>query len=319
LSDGVNRYGYCRSNPVVLHDADGTDSALTDFDRAWVAKIALPILLTEVYQDKQGTYNISLERRILMVAHARTESTSQAQDTAGKYKDPEGFNVFNVQVPAGTKGSKTVQRAEYVKKVDPDKVDSINLNESVSVTSGSRKDQWKRYRKSGDEVKELGNVSVGIPMYSNMEQAIKGYFTFLQAKPGKKSYSALTDSSVGTAQFYAGLKGYGTDPRYADPATHIGALAKEVSGTLLAYAKERLPQIKQEIASLQEQISDINTWIAENRQAVDQTTDQNEKDQYTLVADNNQAIVERLQYQVEGLKQEERVLNQLVANPPPTN
>jgi hypothetical protein len=111
---------------------------LTDFDREWIKKIAMPILL---YPDA----SISLDHRILMVAHARLESG--AIPGGGKFKDPDGWNVFNLQVDAGTPNTKKVPRWEYKTKVSEDRVDKINLDETIAVESDGRTENWKKYKK----------------------------------------------------------------------------------------------------------------------------------------------------------------------------
>jgi RHS repeat-associated protein len=317
LSDGVNRYAYCRGNPIALHDADGMQSTLSSFDKAWVANIVVPILRTEVYTDKQGSHNISLEHRIMMAAQARAESTSMAQTDTGAYKDPEGFNVFNIQVNAGTPGSKTVKRAEYIVKLSKEDAAKADLEATEQVQSGSRKDTWKTYKKVGEDVFKLGNVSVGIPMYPSMEKAIQGYFQFQQARPGKKSYNALIDPSSAASDFYQGLKGFGTDPKYANAEKHIGPLTKDIIKLVQAYAKERLPQLDAEIKRNNEVLEGYLNDLAEHVKAKTLAETDEDKQAAQDDIDRDQDLINMVQGVIAPLEAERRALKEVAAMPAP--
>ena len=206
---------------------------LTDFDRDWIKKIAMPILL---YPDA----SISMDHRILMVAHARLESG--AIPGGGKFKEPDGWNVFNLQVDAGTPNSKKVPRWEYKNKVPEDQVDKIDMNETISIESDGRTENWKKYKKEASgEVKEYVKTWVGIPQYSDMTEAVKGYLEFLK-KAHKTAFTALTTDDQGAAAFAGGIARFGTGYN-KDIGKKIQGFVNEMKPKLRDYAKERLAEL----------------------------------------------------------------------------
>ena len=206
---------------------------LTDFDREWIKKIAMPILL---YPDA----SISLDHRILMVAHARLESG--AIPGGGKFKDPDAWNVFNLQMDAGTPNTKKVPRWEYKKKVPEDQVDKINFNETIAVESDGHTENWKKYKKElSGEVREFVKTWVGIPQYSDMNEAVKGYLEFLK-KGHKTAFTALTTDDQGAAAFAGGITHFGTGYN-RDIGKKIQGFVSEMTPKLRDYAKERRAEL----------------------------------------------------------------------------
>ena len=112
--------------------------------------MALPILLLDTFKGA----SISLEHRILIVAHARLESFSAPKDASASFKPPQGWNVFNFQVESaerkGTPGFEKVlgfepgTRWEYKEQV---RIKRSQLNETVEIAKpGSHeKNIWKKY------------------------------------------------------------------------------------------------------------------------------------------------------------------------------
>jgi hypothetical protein len=257
---------------------------------------------------------------MLMTAHARTESTLQAKDEADRYKKPEGYNVFNLQFEKALPNTNTlrVPRKEYVDPVPEAEAENINMKTMTEVTSGSHKMLWPKYKEvSPGVIKQLGTKWVRIPDYRNMEEAIQGYLAFLEKKPGQTAYKALTDPASGSAKFYEGLKGYGTAPAYANAQEEIGKLAREVSGLLVAYAKERLPQLKRDMQWEMENLADINQDIEDLKQQLEAAQDPNDKAVIQDDIETNQRLASQSTERLENLKREERVLNRVVSGPLP--
>jgi hypothetical protein len=206
---------------------------LTDFDRDWIKRIAMPIL---VYPDA----SISLDHRILMVAHARLESG--AIPGGGKFKEPDGWNVFNIQVDAGMPNTKKVPRWEYNKKVPEEEAEKVDLNLTMSIESNGRKEKWKKYKKlPSGEVREFVKVCVGIPQYADMNEAIKGYLEFLK-KVHKTALTALTTDDQGAAAFAGGITHFGTGYDQTI-GKKIEGFVGEMRPKLRDYARERLSQL----------------------------------------------------------------------------
>lgn len=212
---------------------------LTDFDREWIKKIAMPILL---YPDA----SISLDHRILMVAHARLESG--AASSTGQFSAPDGWNVFNLQVDAGTPNTKKVPRWEYKRKVPDDQADKVDLNETIAVTSDGRTENWKKYKKlPSGEVREFVQTWVGIPQYPDLKEAVKGYLEFLK-KMHKTAFTALTEDAKGAAEFSGGIAHFGTG--YGpDIGKKIQGFVTEMKPKLRQYAQERLSGTAKEPAA----------------------------------------------------------------------
>ena len=209
---------------------------LTDFDRDWIKKIAMPIL---TYSDG----SVSLDHRILMIAHARLESGAASK--SGQFSAPDGWNVFNLQVDAGTPGTKKVPRWEYKRKVPDDQADKVNLNETIAITSEGRTENWKRYKKlPSGEVREFVQTWVGIPQYADMNEAVKGYLDYLK-KMHKTAFTALTDEKKGAAEFSSGIASFGTG--YGpDIGKKIQGFVDEMRPKLRKYAAERLSELNKD-------------------------------------------------------------------------
>ena len=141
-----------RIGPLLAAKEVKSGSPLTFAERVWMDKVALPILLLDTYKGA----SISLEHRILIVAHARLESFSApgGKGAPASFKQPQGWNVFNFQVESaerkGTPGFEKVTgfepgtRWEYKEQVQ---IKRSQLNETVAIEKpGSHeKNIWKKY------------------------------------------------------------------------------------------------------------------------------------------------------------------------------
>jgi hypothetical protein len=206
---------------------------LTDFDREWIKKIAMPIVL---YPDA----SISMDHRMLMVAHGRLESG--AAPGGGKFKDPDGWNVFNIQLEAGAPNTKKVSRWEYIRKVPEDQVDKIDLNETMPITSDGRTENWKKYKKlPSGEVRQFVETFVGISQYSDMNEATKGYLEFLK-KIHKTAFTTLTTDDKSGADFAGGITHFGTGYDQSI-GKKIQGFVDEMKPKLRDYARERLSEM----------------------------------------------------------------------------
>ena len=139
-----------RIGPLLAAKEVKSGSPLTFAERVWIDKVALPILLLDTFKGA----SISLEHRILIVAHARLESFSAPKDASASFKPPQGWNVFNFQVEsAGRKGTPGFEKVlgfepgtrwEYKEQV---RIKRSQLNETVEIAKpGSHeKNIWKKY------------------------------------------------------------------------------------------------------------------------------------------------------------------------------
>ncbi len=114
IADGLNVYAYVSNNPIKLHDPHGTNGVkLNSFERKWIDAVAMEILTTHTFKSSKGDVSLALDKRILMVAHARAESLGQWKDDAGDFKKQKSLNMFNLQGMAGTAGSESRRMWEY--------------------------------------------------------------------------------------------------------------------------------------------------------------------------------------------------------------
>ena len=257
MIDGPNIYAYARCNPVKLVDPKGTQSAdLTDFDRKWLAEVAMPILRFSSFKSGDKEIPVELSKRILMVAQARAESTTQWQDDQGNFQEQKGYNIFNLQGGSGTAGSAKAHPWEYVKSsLDPA---TVNMKEKKDIPKAGK---WDRFRMDVDKVtnkdktvtetkvlKELKQLTVDVPLFKTKEDAIQAYIEKLKGT-WQTAYKALTDEKGTKEQFFAGLKTFGTHGDYKDPKK-LKALLDTMSKMLFTYAEERLTVLTKELADL---------------------------------------------------------------------
>jgi hypothetical protein len=140
-----------RIAPLLASKEVKSGSPLAFAERVWMDKVALPILLTDTHKGA----SISLEHRILILAHARLESLSASKDASGSFTRPQGWNVFNFQVESadrkGKPGFEKVSgfepgtRWEYKEQVQ---IKRSQLNETITIEkpgSPREKNIWKKY------------------------------------------------------------------------------------------------------------------------------------------------------------------------------
>lgn len=260
LVDGTNLYAYARANPVKLIDRKGTQSTtLSDFERKWVAEVAMPILRFSTFTTGGKDVPIALQKRVLMVAQARAESVTKWRDDKGNFKEMQGNNMFNLQGGKGTAGSTKEPRWEYFDAHrDPASLTDAQKAQKQPVGGG---DEWNSFQVINRKVKDANNtvtetkvlqelrlIHVEVPAYKTKEDAVSAYVDKLKTT-WSSAYKALTSETSTKEELFAGLKSFGTHGDYKDPKK-LTALLGTTSKLLGAYAEEQLTTLKKELADL---------------------------------------------------------------------
>jgi RHS repeat-associated protein len=281
IEDGLNLYAYVGNNPIKLLDPRGTNGVkLDDFERKWIEAVAIPILHFDRFKTAKADVPISLDKRILMVAHARAESLGQWMDSpkTRNFSEQASKNMFNLQGMAGTAGSYEAHPWEY--KDSTRTPESLSKEERAATQDVGNAGKWKKFEvvtrdegtpKEREVVRELYKATVAMPMYATKEDAINAYLGKLQ-QAWKSAFTALTTPGGTKEQFYRGLGSYGTHANYSNaettgtpgkkPTGHpLDAVLNDTNKLLTEYADERIRMAKMEIQTIDEAMA--STKISE--------------------------------------------------------
>jgi RHS repeat-associated protein len=286
IGDGLNVYAYVSDNPVKLHDPRGTDGVkLNDFERQWIQNVAIPILQFDKFKTASGDVPIALDKRILMVAHARGESLGQwMEGGTRKFQEQWNLNMFNLQGEPGTGGWYQGHPWEYKdSKRTPESMKKTELEDTQYVGIAGK---WKKFdivsredpqtHEKKQVVRELYRATVPMPIYQTREDAIEAYLGKLQ-QAWKGAYNALTTSGGTKEGFYRGLGAYGTHVNYGESESTTGTPGQKKQPTghpldvvldnttklLTEYADERINIAKQQNLAIDEMFADTKLTDAQ--------------------------------------------------------
>lgn len=317
LSDGLNLYAYVKNNPVLYHDKNGkqkVSAKAANFENDWIENIAIPLLTVDEFEGKQ----ISFDKRMLMLQHARGESLGQAKDSAGEFKPVLGNNIYNFQSAQTNQPTVMVNRPDYGTNTGKKKSDNA-FDMSAKVFSKAYNRNVDKYKVGSDGVSIYewnDKTMVPVPLYDSVQDGTKAYLRHLKANKSA-ALDALTDSSKTETDFFKGLIGYGS-LGYKTVAEVEKHFKFDLKKSLLDYAQKTLPGLQASLKSDRDYVRQLRDYYAEVKHyliegSADGSLTADEKIQWNAILEDTRKDIKETNILIAKQAREEKVLKEIIA------